>query len=81
MKLLAVYEYLKEHGLSNINDISKAISEPVEVTRELLSYWIDNGKAVKFLSDQSCCSTGKGCGSCTLLSLEMYDVSKMINSI
>lgn len=76
MKLIEVYNYLEKNGLSDITKISISINETTDVTRELLNYWISKDKVLKFLSDQSCCTTGKGCSSCTLLTLEMYDLIK-----
>ena len=66
-------DVLQKQGATNIAELSRILKVDIFILREVLDFWVKKGKVKKFLPDSACCTSGKGCNSCNLLSFEFYD--------
>lgn len=73
MLILELRDYLKEKRHANIMELSKHFGLDKDIMRSALNFFIEKGQITQFSSQSKCCADAKGCKTCSIEYMEIYD--------
>lgn len=73
MLALEIKNYIIGKKSVSLGELAAKFDMDYDNMRSLLNIWVKQGKLRHSPAVGSCCSNGRGCGSCTLINLEFYD--------